>query len=339
MDRSADVIPLRVSDTELQQMLERTISRTSGQERRIVQMARRFSDYQSSFAIEELAIRFEDGTNLPLIFKNLSPGAMLEGAQVAKPNFVRNPLREIEMYRVLLTPCALGTPKLYGHVADQRHEKFWLFLEQITGLELYQVGELTVWETVARWLGGMHRCFSQMVDVSTTVPLLQHDEAFYRRWLERALTFHAKDPEVNRDLQWLANRYDRILDRVTALPRTIIHGEFYASNVLVVPSHSLQRVCPVDWEMAAVGPGLIDLAALTAGNWTEQESRALAFAYREGLQQKTEAQLSDREFLEALAACRVCMAVQWLGWAPNWSPPSEHRQDWLGEALNQAEGL
>jgi thiamine kinase-like enzyme len=35
------------------------------------------------------------------------------------------------------------------------------------------------------------------------------------------------------------------------------------------------RVCPVDWEMAAVGPGLIDLAALTAGWWTAHDSRAV----------------------------------------------------------------
>jgi aminoglycoside phosphotransferase (APT) family kinase protein len=38
-------------------------------------------------------------------------------------------------------------------------------------------------------------------------------------------------------------------------------------------------VCPVDWEMAAVGPGLVDLAALSAGGWTAPEREALALAY------------------------------------------------------------
>jgi hypothetical protein len=31
--------------------------------------------------------------------------------------------------------------------------------------------------------------------------------------------------------------------------------------------------------------------------------------------------------------------VQLLGWSPNWEPPSEQRQDWLSEALQQADRL
>jgi len=31
--------------------------------------------------------------------------------------------------------------------------------------------------------------------------------------------------------------------------------------------------------------------------------------------------------------------VRWLGWSPQWSPPPEHAQDWLHEALSLAEKL
>jgi hypothetical protein len=27
------------------------------------------------------------------------------------------------------------------------------------------------------------------------------------------------------------------------------------------------------------------------------------------------------------------IALKWLGWADEWSPPAEHSQDWLAEAL------
>ena len=45
------------------------------------------------------------------------------------------------------------------------------------------------------------------------------------------------------------------MDRLVRLPRTLIHGELYPSNVIVGRGHHRERVCPVDWEMAALGPG------------------------------------------------------------------------------------
>ena len=41
------------------------------------------------------------------------------------------------------------------------------------------------------------------------------------------------------------------------------------------------RVYPVDWEMAAIGPGVVDLAAI-AGGWTRRSVRASRRAYLEG---------------------------------------------------------
>ncbi len=56
----------------------------------------------------------------------------------------------------------------------------------------------------------------------------------------------------------LASAHERALARLAGLPAVFVHGEFYASNILVSPG----RVCPVDWEMAGIGPGVLDLAAL-----------------------------------------------------------------------------
>jgi aminoglycoside phosphotransferase (APT) family kinase protein len=124
------------------------------------------------------------------------------------------------------------------------------------------------------------------------------------------------------------------------MPRTAIHGEFYASNVLVAadsePSRlgrkSDARVAPVDWELAASGPGLTDLAALVSG-WPDDDRRALAAAYA--------AEPGVPEFTERdLDFARLQVAIQWLGWAPpEWEPPAGQRHDWLGEALALAEGL
>ena len=95
---------------------------------------------------------------------------------------------------------------------------------------------------------------------------------------------------------------------------------------------------PVDWEMAAVGPGLVDLAAL-AGGWDEAERARLLGAYREGLAEGG-VEL-DPEPVQAadLDRCRLHLAIQWIGWSAEWRPPPEHRQDWLGEAEALIEGL
>ena len=70
-----------------------------------------------------------------------------------------------------------------------------------------------------------------------------------------------------------AARYDAVAEQLAALAPTFIHGEFYPSNVLVQQGGRTPRVCPIDWEIAAIGPGLLDLAALSVGKWTERRAR------------------------------------------------------------------
>jgi aminoglycoside phosphotransferase (APT) family kinase protein len=136
----------------------------------------------------------------------------------------------------------------------------------------------------------------------------------------------------------LAGNYERAVERLAALPTTLIHGEFYASNVLIGRDGTGPRVCPIDWEMAAVGPGLVDLAALVSGRWTDAERIALARAYHAALTEAGDpAPPPEEKFLKAIDDCRLHLAVQWLGWSADWTPPPEHTQDWLAEALQLAE--
>ena len=98
-----------------------------------------------------------------------------------------------------------------------------------------------------------------------------------------------------------------------------VHGEFYASNILVSPG----RVCPVDWEMAGIGPGVLDLAALATA-WEGADRARIVAAYAD----ERGAPVDE----EDLDAARLVLAVQWLGWAEGWEPPREHATDWLAEA-------
>jgi hypothetical protein len=335
----------RIGTAELRGALQEALSRRSGTQQRVVGLKRRPSIYSTSFAIEELDVRLQDGTSLRLLFKDVSQHAVLESARRVKPTFLYDPLREIETYRTILEPNRLGTATCYGAIVDQRAGHYGLFLEKVPGVELYQVGDLTTWQHVARWLAAMHVRFTLETErLAQAARLLRYDANFYRLWIQRARTSRggaesSKSRDVRSGMERLARSYERVVERLATLPVTFIHGEFYASNVLVHATEGKLRVCPVDWETAAVGPGLIDLAALTAGGWNADEKKTLALAYRAALAPHDDGPPEPDAFLATLDYCRLHLAVQWLGWASGWSPPPEHTQDWLGEALSLAEKL
>jgi thiamine kinase-like enzyme len=139
-------------------------------------------------------------------------------------------------------------------------------------------------------------------------------------------------------LAWLARNHESVVDILTSLPRTIIHGEFYPSNILVDESTPDGRISVIDWEMAAVGPAVTDLAALTGGSLEPSDQAAIVASYshsRPNGSLETPASLGS----EALACARLQLAVQWLGWSRDWSPPEEQRHDWLREAVEVGERM
>jgi Ser/Thr protein kinase RdoA (MazF antagonist) len=320
---------VRPTDSELRAGLERAVSNS------IVGLVRRASRYRTSFPLEELDVTLEGGETLSLVCKRLGWRELAEEARLAKPEFLHDPRREPAVYAEVLAPHRLG-PRCYGSAIDARRERYWLFLERVAGRELYQVGDLTLWRATAAWLAEMHAKLAEDLERhAARGRLLLYDESYYRRWIVRAREFAAAagDRERSRALDWIGRCYDAVVAGLLELPRTVLHGELYASNVLVSGEPTAPRVCPVDWETAAVGPGAVDLAALVSGGWNEEERQAIVAAYR--------ATAGNRTLVpEQLALARLHLAVQWLGWAPpEWVPPEGQRHDWLGEALVLADEL
>jgi aminoglycoside/choline kinase family phosphotransferase len=323
--------------------LERALGQMRGDAVQIASISRRPSAYRTSYALEEVDVLLDDGTALAIVLKDVGPHALTASVRQVKPPFIAHPLREIATYQGILMPNGVSTPCCYGASVDPAAGHYWLFLERVPGVELYQVGDRAIWEGAARWLAGFHALFaSQEARAASRLraPLLEYDRDFYRRWPCRALQFARAWPVGRqRQIAWLTERYEPVIERLVSLPRTVIHGEFYASNVLVQESDGGLRVCPVDWEMAAVGPGLIDLAALVAGSWPEADRLRFVRAYHDaGVGPEHDHSAFD-EFAVDLTFCRLHLAMQWLGWAADWTPPREQAHDWLREAVMLAEEL
>jgi hypothetical protein len=327
-------------DSDFQRCLEERLAHIFGATR-IREIRRRPCPYTSSFQIDELDVRFHDGSSVPLLLKDLSRQGMLETARRARPEFLYRPDREINAYRWILPHAPSGTAVWYGAGTAPSAGQFWLFLERVAGLQLSQVGAFSVWKQAAAWIARFHRSFAaaQAHRLVQSANLLVYDEAFYWRWLHRAQTFAARESQRRRSIDRIARSYPAIVTRLTRLPRTIIHGELYACNVLVAGAQPRVRICPVDWEMAALGPNLIDLASLIAG-WAERQQRALALAYlratRPGSSGRTRV---TKEFQVDLDCCRLHLAIRMLGWSDNWTPPRQHARNWLAEAVRIADRL
>jgi aminoglycoside phosphotransferase (APT) family kinase protein len=268
------------------------------------QVARRPWPYSSSHAIEELRVG-PNGSRL--LLKHLS------AASRSRPSFTANPLAEITAYRDVLAPNGIDAPR---YVASVMHrDRGWLVVELVNGRPLWQLGEPAAWEQAARSLARLHA-----LSVPASGGLLRYDAAHLRRRLELATWL----PGVKRIAAAAAAR-------LADLPVSFIHGEFTPSNVMVSRRGGVFRIRPVDWETAGLGPGVLDLAALTAGWEDEQRSRIVAaYQQEQGVGPATEEQLD---------LARLVLAAQWSGWTKRWVPPSEHSHDWRHEVCVLVERL
>jgi len=334
------------ADAELRDGLERALG-AAGFEL-TGEVERRAYVYRTSFPLEELRVELVGEGPATLLFKQLDREALEPQAQLAKPRFLDDPEREPAVYAGLLPQAPPGPPRCFGTLAEPgRH---WLFLERVEGRELFQVGERELWEQAARWLARFHVAMAPDLDRRREEGrLIEHDAAFYRGWMERAERFAAQRGDGSaKTIAWLRERHEQVVEVLSALARTVLHGEFYASNVLVAHPNCINlttqqadrlkqfdgevRVAPVDWELAAAGAGLSDLAALVSG-WSAPDREAIADAYaaEPGVPSFTARDLD---------LARLQVAIQWLGWAPpEWEPPEGQRYDWLGEAVALAEEL
>ena len=331
IEPGADV-PLLV---EVRQILQGAL----GPDRPIARIEARPSPYTSSYRLEILDVELEGGRRLELLLKSYGLAGLTDLGRRAKPVEVLDPLRPIEVHRTVLADGSLGTPRCYGAVAAPTGDRHWLLLEAVEGLRLSHVGDFGTWQRAAAWAARFHARFPE--EAPSVIELerpLSQDAAWWRHWMARALArVERADPPAVRDgFVRLADRHERVIERLRALPRSLLHGEFCADNILVSGAGPDQRICPVDWEMTARGPALLDLAALVGGRWSDDERRELALAYREAMPPPRP---EVERFLQDLDVCRLQWAIQWTGWFDGHRPPPWQDQDWAMEALTLGERL
>jgi hypothetical protein len=189
--------------------------------------------------------------------------------------------RELRVYQDLLAEAELGTARYYGSILDESQGRFWLLLEFVDGTPVGYC-HIEYWAPAAGGLGRMHGYFAQQCNRLRACDFLIHHNAdFFWSKAELALRNVSQIcPHLVDRLANIINHYTPIVDIMTGQPPTLLHGGCRPSNILVKVASDPSRICIIDWEEAAFGSPLYDVAYLLDGFESPTLDRLLD-AYRQ----------------------------------------------------------
>lgn len=308
---------------ELGPGLEAAVRRAAGSGAEIVGVRRVPSPYATVFPSEVVSVELGSGGRVVLFVKHLG-----EEQRSHPDKRVRD--REVRVYRELLGEPGLPVPRFLGAGWNEASGRWELFLEHVDGLNL-KYSELRHWHTAARRLAQLHLAFSRHADrLLGRDFLLWLDRDYVIAWARRAVSTAASLSAE------LASRLRRSLDGLGAVaellagqPPTLVHNDLAPKNVIAGSAASPGRICIVDWELAGVGCGLIDLAHLAHGLPPEETERMLGL-YGEELA-GTGLLPRGAEAKRLFAACQLHGTLYRLAHAGAWRLPPERIEEWIVE--------
>ncbi|RZU75786.1 phosphotransferase family enzyme [Micromonospora kangleipakensis] len=247
--------------------------------------------------------------------------------------------RELLVYADLFAGRVLPVPRWLGggwNPAIRRHD---LYLEHVDDWDLrYQ--DLEYWYLAAGHLGELHRAFAEARDdLLAGDYLLRLDTQYFNAWAQRALE------AVRWQSTRLGRRHERVVEAfrpgaelLAVQPPTLVHNDLSPKNVLVDRSAQPVRTCFVDWEMAGIGCGLLDLVHLKYGLEPAEEAKLCA-RYHDAAGGGDVLPRQEKELMAVMAACQIHETNVRLWRSPRWSLPERRLEAWIDEAETALERM
>lgn len=317
--------------------LEAALSRSRGRNVGIQKLQRQACEAIESFQSERLCATLDDGQIVNVFLKDLNPAHQTREARKVRELDLTQSYRELHVYQGILSRLQLGTPELYAVRWEPEREIFWLFLEDAGNSRLRECRNFAKWILAARWAARFHLAI-QSLPVSQTAFLPRYDRAHYQQCANQVSqmlpTLQSADSRVvARALDHFTNQ----IDWLSALPRTVIHGQYFGRNIMLRPRNKERPIAVIDWETAANGPGTFDLVSLASGNWTEDQRDTLYRAYFEECKTRNDFHGNWNEFCHELCEIELYQALQWIAWWRNRSL-SLNFGKWIKELSRIMEG-
>jgi aminoglycoside phosphotransferase (APT) family kinase protein len=294
-------------DGALRRCLEEDVApRVVGRHARVTAVERRPSRASTSYDTEIVTARLAGGGRLDVFLKDFGR------TRLPKEALDHRRERELGVYRELIGDSDVGTARYYGSVWDEDAGRYWLLLELVKGTELRSLG-VEHWIPAAGWLGRLQGRFAGSAAVGNPPPfLLRHDAAFFRARGESARRGVERiAPTLAARMEKVLEGYERIIGVMAGQAPTLVHGAYRPANILIDRTNGHVRICPTDWELAAVGSGLHDLAFFCDGFEPPVLDR-MWDAYCGELEQAG-LRAPDRDELRRVVDCfRVYRVISWL---------------------------
>jgi aminoglycoside phosphotransferase (APT) family kinase protein len=304
-------------DDELALAIAPRLEARFGTGARIATMRRTPLACAGTFPAEVLELELTTGDSLKLFVKDLSV------SRLPKEQLHERRVRELRVYREILTWIDAGTPAYYGAVHDGPLDRLCLVLEFVDGVELRSLG-FDAWIEAAAWLGRLHGAVAgHRAELERCAFLVRHDADYFltKASLAQEAVAQVSAPVATR-LAHVVRGYGAAVAVMADQPRTLVHGSYRRQNILVDRRTQPTRVCPVDWELAALGAPLYDFAFLSDGCGPPKLD-ALWNAYRREAERHGVA-VPPREELESLLiGFRLHKVLKSLSECVAWSFPEQ----------------
>lgn len=312
-------------DAAMRRTAGRLLTRARGRPVQVIALRREPNIFAGVFPSEVLTVGLRGGGTVRLFVKHLGP------EQADHPEKQQRD-RELRVYAELLAEPGLPVARCLGWRRHRPSGRCDLYLEHIDDWSLrYQ--ELRYWVDAARALARLHAHFAERgAWLRRRAWLLPLDAPYFRDWAARAVAAaRAESPALGAALAPAVRDYDVVAGLLAAQPPTLVHNDLAPKNVIVDRTATPALIRIVDWEMAGVGCGLLDLVDLACG-LSDADARRMRDAYAAELEGTgiLPADAAGRERL--LAAGELHRALYRIAFARRWGVDGDRVAGWIREA-------
>jgi thiamine kinase-like enzyme len=306
--------------------VEGLLSAARGRPTAVSSLRRRPSPFATLAPADLLTALLADGSTVSLFVKRCG------SEQADHPDRQRPADREARVYGQLLRDAGLPVVRCYGTRPSPHDGRSDLFLEFLDDWNL-RYHDLEHWITAARRLAHLHAHFAiRVARLLTCDFLLRFDADYFRAWAERALsTVTDCSTALGARLDAVVSGNVPVAEWLARAPVTLVHNDLSPKNVLADRSIDPARIAIVDWELAGVGCGLLDLAHLAYGLGADAERR-MCEAYCDEWRGLARLPCDPSDFERLLAACQLQKVLYRLARWKAWRVTAAQVAGWVGEA-------
>jgi thiamine kinase-like enzyme len=318
---------------ELRRWLEEALTAARGTESRIVAIRRRPSPFASLSPAEEISLTLNSGQAVNLFGKYLGPEERDHPEKQCRD-------REIRIYEELFKgEVDLPVPRYLGARWDAESGRRQVFLEHLDDWSL-QYHELKYWFEAARRLAHFHAHFARRSErLNACDFLLRFDAPYLTEWARRAQAAVGRWlPKLATELRPIVEGYGRVTTPIQSQPPTLVHNDLAPKNVIACRTGESARIALVDWEMAGVGCGVLDLVHLKHGLGAEDDRR-MCDVYFQALAESGCGTPVGGAREQLLTACDLHITMYRLAFGQTWSVPAETMAQWVDDVRRMYAGL